>query len=170
MNAPRPKTDSSTATFHRAGEAELRWMGETSTYFLAGERETNGAFSLVEEHARGGATVPLHRHAGDVESFYVLDGEIAFFVDGQPEFRARPGAFVHVPPGVVHGFRIVSDDARYLIFTTSRHGEFYRAITVPSGEGKARPLESLPDDAIGRACVAFGVDYVGPLPDVRATV
>ena len=108
------------------GEAELRWMGETSTYFLATGAETAGAFTLVDERARRRMSVPLHRHPDDVESFYVLEGEVMFFLGEKAGVRAGAGAFAHVPGGTLHGFRAESDSARYLILTTPHHGEFYR--------------------------------------------
>lgn len=145
---------------HQAGEAEQRWMGETFTYFLAEGHRTEGAFSLVDEQAKRGETTPLHRHESDMESFYVLDGEITFFVGGKPGVLAKKGAFIHVPRGTVHGFRIESETARYLILTTPRHGAFYRAITVPSG------ASAVSGDGMKRACQEFGVEFVGPLPSL----
>lgn len=153
-----------TAYAYHEGEAEVRWLGETSTSFLAMGEQTGEEFALVDERARRGETVPLHRHVDDVESFYVLEGEIAFFLDEQPAVRAGAGAFVHVPAGAVHGFRIESDSARYLILTTPQHGRFYRAITVPSGPGGAKPVDADQPD-IGRASAEFRIEYVGPLPD-----
>jgi mannose-6-phosphate isomerase-like protein (cupin superfamily) len=44
-----------------------------------------------------------HYHARHADSFYVLEGELAFVVAGTP-VRARAGSFVLVPPGVVHEF------------------------------------------------------------------
>ena len=44
--------------------------------------------------------------------------------------RAPAGTFAHLPGGTVHGFRIESETARYLIRTTPRHGRFYRAIRL----------------------------------------
>jgi quercetin dioxygenase-like cupin family protein len=146
---------------YQRGESELRWMGETSTYFLATGALTGGAFALVEEEARRGVSVPLHKHQDDVESFYVLEGEIAFYLGDQTAIRARTGAFAHVPGGIVHGFRIESETARYLIFTTARHAEYYRAITASSA------LSPIDDAVIENACRAYGVDFVGPLPDQR---
>jgi quercetin dioxygenase-like cupin family protein len=67
-----------------------------------------------------------------MESFYVLEGEISFFLGAQSGQRAIAGAFVYIPGGTVHGFRIESEIARYLILTTPHHGEFYKAITLPS--------------------------------------
>jgi quercetin dioxygenase-like cupin family protein len=71
-------------------------MGETFTYFLAEGRRTAGAFSLVDEQAKRGETVPLHRHENDMESFYVLEGEVTFFVGDEPAVLAGKGAFIHV--------------------------------------------------------------------------
>lgn len=146
-------------------EAELRWMGETCTYFLAEGSRTQDAFSLVDEQAKRGEAVPRHRHERDMESFYVLSGEITFYIGDQPGIRAKPGAFVHLPGGTVHGFRIESETARYLILTTPRHGEFYRAITLPAQPGGAPPTESVTGATVERACREFGVEFVGPLPE-----
>ncbi len=55
----------SDAYLYQPGEGELRWMGETSTSFLATGALTGGAFALAEERAIYGETVPLHKHNGD---------------------------------------------------------------------------------------------------------
>ena len=146
-------------------EGELRWMGETSTYFLATGEQTGGAFALVDEQAKRGESVPLHRHLDDMESFYVLEGEITLYVGDQPGVRATAGSFAHLPGGTVHGFRVESETARYLILTTPRHGEFYRAITLPSQPGGSPPFESVDGSQIKQASKQYGVEFVAPLPD-----
>lgn len=134
-------------------------MGDTATSFLATGATTGGAFGLVEESAKRGMSVPLHRHDADVESFYVLDGEISFYLGSQPAARAVAGTFVHIPAGAVHGFRVESDSTRYLILTTPHHVDFYRAITAPS------PGAAVGDDVIESACQEYGIELIGPLPD-----
>lgn len=158
-------SDGTSAYVFKPGEAELRWMGETSTYFLATGEVTDGEFCLVDEKAGQGESVPLHRHPGDVESFYVLEGELTLFIDGQPGVSAPAGSFAHLPAGTVHGFRVESEKARYLILTTPRHGEFYRAITLASQPGGLPPEESVEGPQIKQAAQDFGVEFVGPLPD-----
>jgi quercetin dioxygenase-like cupin family protein len=153
------------AYLHQPGKSELRWLGETSTYFLATGEQTGESFALVDERAKRGESVPLHRHPKDVESFYVLEGEITFYIGDEPGIRAGAGAFAHVPGGTVHGFRIESETARYLILTTPRHGRFYRAISLPSRPGGLPPLESIEQGQIEKACEEYGVELVGPLPD-----
>ena len=149
----------------RPGEAELRCMGDVSTYFLATGEATDGAFCLVDEQASRGETVPLHRHPDDMESFYVLEGELTLYIDDQPGVRAPAGSFAHVPGGTIHGFRVESEKARYLILTTPRHGEFYRAITAASRPGGLPPEATIEGAQIKQAARDFGVEYVGPLPD-----
>lgn len=148
-----------------AGESELRCMGDVHSHFLATGASTNGGFSLVEERASKGEAVPLHRHAEDMESFYVLEGEITLFIDGKSGVRAGPGTFAHIPAGTVHGFRVESDSARYLLLTTPHHGEFYRAITLPAKPGGAPPEGKVTGEMIKDACARYGIEFVGPLPE-----
>lgn len=147
------------------GASEVRWMGQTCTRFLATGKSTNGQFCLVDETAQRGEAVPLHRHAEDVESFFVIDGEVTFYIDSQPGMTAGAGAFLHVPAGTVHGFRIASDSARYLILTTPRHGEFYHAISVPAG-ADGRPASHEVDwDKVLAISESFGIELIGELPE-----
>jgi mannose-6-phosphate isomerase-like protein (cupin superfamily) len=52
--------------------------------------------------------VDPHRHMDHVDSFYVLEGEVEFVIEGET-FRAGPGTYVAAPVGVEHGFRNVGD-------------------------------------------------------------
>lgn len=157
--------DPTGAYVHQPGEAELRWMGETSTYFLATGDQTDGTFALVDERARRGESVPLHLHRDDMESFYVVEGEITFYIGDRAGVLAGAGSFAHLPGGTVHGFRIESETARYLILTTPRHGQFYRAITSPSRPGGLPPLGSIDGSQIHEAAQEYGIEFVGPLPE-----
>lgn len=65
-----------------------------------------------------GYGVPLHVHDDEDELFYVLEGEITLD-GGQGEVTAGPGAFVHLPRGVAHGFRNLGPaPARMIVVTT----------------------------------------------------
>ncbi len=152
------------AYLYGPGEAELRWSGETRSYFLATGEKTNGAFCLVDETAGRGETVPMHRHSRDLESIYVVEGELSVFLDNAPGQRAAAGAFAHIPAGAAHGFRVESESARYLLITTPHHGEFYRAISRPSGPRGAKPDQTVDEEMIMAACRAYDIEYIGPLP------
>ena len=57
---------------------------------------------------------PIHQHAAEDDSFYMLDGELTFIVDDE-EVVAGPGTFVLVPPEVPHTFANRGDEpARFV--------------------------------------------------------
>ena len=57
---------------------------------------------------------PVHQHATEDDSFYMLDGELTFVVDDE-EVVAGPGTFVLVPPEVPHTFANRGDEpARFV--------------------------------------------------------
>lgn len=65
--------------------------------------------------------VAPHTHADRTDSFYVLEGEVEFFQNGEWH-RAGPGAFVSNPPNVEHGFRPAGTDIRLLNMHAPRVG------------------------------------------------
>ena len=76
--------------------------------FLARSRDTprfNLAVITMQPQRDG---PDLHAHAEEDDSFYVLEGEFTFIVDGD-ELVAGPGTFVLVPPQVEHTFANRSD-------------------------------------------------------------
>lgn len=79
------------AYFLEPGRAELRHSGRTRTHFLATGGTTGGAFALIDETARCGETVPLHRHPADVESLYVIEGVLSVFLERSPCRMAAAG-------------------------------------------------------------------------------
>src|SRR5207245_446521 len=97
---------------HRGGPVEfrpiVRSIGEgrvlkargSTMWFKALGSETTGMFSLMErELPPAGRRPSPHRHTNCHESFYVLDGEIEFLLDGKST-TGGPGTFVLVPAGV----------------------------------------------------------------------
>ena len=46
---------------------------------------------------------PPHLHRRHQEAFFVVEGTLTFTV-GDATFEAEPGAFLYIPPGVVHSF------------------------------------------------------------------
>lgn len=72
--------------------------------FLATGDDTGGAYSLWHAVVSPGGGPPPHVHRREDESFYVLEGDVAFHADGQ-DFTAGPGTFVDVPRGSLHSFR-----------------------------------------------------------------
>jgi mannose-6-phosphate isomerase-like protein (cupin superfamily) len=78
---------------HRVGNVE----------FLARSHDTpRFNLALITIQPRSDGPGP-HAHVAEDDSFYLLEGELTFTVDGE-ELVAGPGTFVLVPPGVEHEF------------------------------------------------------------------
>jgi mannose-6-phosphate isomerase-like protein (cupin superfamily) len=82
---------------------------------LASRATASGALLVMESEIRGGP--PLHVHAGEDESFYVLDGSVVVRC-GDETFEASPGSFVFHPRRVPHAFTTVGESVRVLLIAT----------------------------------------------------
>jgi quercetin dioxygenase-like cupin family protein len=60
-------------------------------------------------------------HRVQEETFYVLEGECEWQVDGRT-VRATPGTYLFLPPGVPHDIRNASDKPARMIMTVSPPG------------------------------------------------
>jgi quercetin dioxygenase-like cupin family protein len=88
-----------------ADEGEAYWFaGQLATVKIGGD-QTQGKWTLVEFEGPPGNGPPLHVHHNDGESFYILEGEITFYV-GDAVIEARAGSFAVAPQGVPHTFVI----------------------------------------------------------------
>ena len=89
---------------HRVGNVE----------FLARSKDTprfNLAVIEIQPHRSG---PPIHAHADEDDSFYILEGELTFTVE-DAVVTARPGTFVLVPPGIEHTFANEGEDVVRMI-------------------------------------------------------
>ena len=109
--------------------------------FLAYPDETEGKYCVMECIVPKGAGAPPNMHPGEMETFYVLDGEVAFNVDGE-EILAQKGTFLNVPDGAVHAFSGVADQSRLLILNAPgvMHQKFFTDIGVELPEGATQPF------------------------------
>ena len=115
----------STYVAPEAGEA--LWFFGMLVLVKASGAQTGGRFCLTEQVGRRGVATPLHRQLTDEETFFVLDGEVRFFLDGREPVSAMAGATAYIPAGTVHAFAVVSETARWLNLTTPNHEAFFRA-------------------------------------------
>ena len=148
-------------------DGEAFWGFGSLWTVKASAEQTGGRFALIEELAPGGAGTPLHRHAEDDETFYVLEGEITFYLEDDHPVTATAGSFVHVPGGAVHAFRVDSETARYLIITTPQHERFYRAISEPARSRTLPPEAPLDMDKVEAAAREYKVEILGPPPGAQ---
>jgi quercetin dioxygenase-like cupin family protein len=129
--------------------------GGPLTFKVRGE-QTNGALTAFENVIAPGDGPPLHVHAAEDESWYVLEGDLRFRL-GTQIAAAPAGSFVFVPRGTPHCFQNVgAQPARILVlFTPSGMERFFdRFASLPAG-----PVDP---DAFRRIGREVGMDVVGP--------
>ena len=87
---------------------------------------------------------PPHIHRTLVESFYILEGEIEFIVDGTPH-RAASGTFAQIPAGAAHTYRNPGDGPlKFLVFfLPSTFVGFFEEFEALVQSGRANPVTNV---------------------------
>jgi len=152
------------AVTHREGEP--LWFNHDLFAFKATAAQTDGAFILFEQTSQRGKTTPLHRHLGEDETFYVLEGELVVHIDGT-NYPGVPGSTIFVPRGAAHALLVTSDRFRGLILFTPGSAAcegFFRAAGDPA-PGYELPEPGPPDiPRLQAAARDHGVEILGPPP------
>ena len=88
---------------------------------------------------------PLHVHRSHDEIFYVLAGEVRFFVPGR-EVVARAGDTVRAPVGVPHSYRVESErPARWIVWSEPAGFERFVAEVCEHGDPTPEQLWEIAD-------------------------
>jgi mannose-6-phosphate isomerase-like protein (cupin superfamily) len=133
------REDAARRTFaHEPGEGEVLWWVGVLATIKATAEQTDGRYALVEILAPDGYGSVLHVHHKEDEGFYILEGEMTFYV-GEQTIKARPGSFLFGPKDVPHAFTVDSGPAKLLfVFSPAgleagirEMGEPARSLTVP---------------------------------------
>lgn len=152
----------------RMSQESSVWYMDCLFSVLAGSEETGGRFGLMEMVAPKGREPSRHVHYTDDEGFYVLDGEVTFYV-GEEICEASSGTFVFLPHGVPHSYTFKTDVVRMLSvvapgglerhFRDARFSEPAKTPTLPppGGEPDAAFLEEMAKDL-----ASYGTEVVGP--------
>jgi quercetin dioxygenase-like cupin family protein len=137
-------------------------VGDLYSFFVTGE-ETGGGYAAWVALVPPGGGPPPHRHSREDESFYVLEGELAFYADGR-RTAGGPGTFLHLPRGGVHRFANETDRPARVIITVVPAGlekMFFEAgVTVTD---PAAPVPPPREDEIARSLAAaprYGVEIL----------
>ena len=164
------EAEAASRTFaHEAGEGEaFWWIGMLATIKATAE-QTGGQYTLLEILAPEGFASPLHVHHFEDESFYILEGEMTFYV-GDQIIKAQPGSFLFGPKEVPHAFTVDSGPAR-LLFVLSPAGfeNLVREMGEPARELSIPPQpEGPPEEAEMQQMAAIaarhGNEILGPPP------
>jgi quercetin dioxygenase-like cupin family protein len=153
---------------HHAGQGPGTWaMGSLFEHLVtAGDSGGTLGMSLVTQPP--GIATPLHRHTREAEAWFLLEGRVDYQA-GDDVHELADGAFIYLPLGVPHAFRIRgSRPARFLALTTPGGlMGLYDEVGVPAGglhlPGEGEGLEMA--EEIGRwneVGPRYGLEVVGP--------
>lgn len=122
-----------------------------------------GRLAVLEVVATRAAEPPLHIHTREDEAWYVLDGQMTFYLDDVP-YRAVRGSFVYAPMGVPHVFTVDVEPTRVLLIAAPGGFEqFAQELGIPA-EGETAPTNlDLPDPSVlGPVAARYGIEVIGP--------
>jgi quercetin dioxygenase-like cupin family protein len=93
-------------------------------------KDTGGRFAVMEDVSQPKAGPPLHVHHREDETFYVLEGEFTFEVDGR-RVEATEGDFVFAPRGLPHRYQNRGTSDGRLLITVQPAGldEFFEDLS-----------------------------------------
>ena len=135
--------------------------------FHAFPEETGGRCAIIETTTVPGAGAPPNHHAGEDESFYVLEGRYEFMLNGET-FEVGPGDFIKIPDGALHAFTCISDAPGRMLQVNAPgkpHEIFFTGIgdAMPNDTRDVPPPDGPPDMAkIMAVSEQSGVQIVVP--------
>jgi quercetin dioxygenase-like cupin family protein len=146
-----------------------RWFFANLVEVKLTQDAAGGDMSIVELSGPPGDMPPLHLHRRDDEAFYVLEGEMSFFVGTDQPVRCAAGSLAFGPRGVPHTYRVeASGPARWLaICTPGDFAEFVLAASRPAESATLPPAPPAPPSedevaAITTLASEHGIELLGP--------
>jgi quercetin dioxygenase-like cupin family protein len=97
-----------------AGADNPDWSQTPLASFLITGEATQGKAALLEMVQRKGQEPPYHSHPETDETYYVIEGELTFSIDGET-ISAPAGATVFIERGKMHSFTVETEIANMLI-------------------------------------------------------
>ncbi len=88
-----------------AGEGKNYAWANDHTFVKVSSADSGGAFTLMEDNLKAEFSLGLHEHRTHAETFYILAGEVIFFLDGK-WLSVGAGATLHIPPRVPHAVKM----------------------------------------------------------------
>ncbi len=144
------------------GGKNYDWSAD-HTYVKVSGQDTGGAYTLMEDNLKATFQLGLHLHRHHAETFYILEGDIDFYVDGD-WMTATPGSCLHVPPGIPHACLLARGETggRMLMIYQPSGFDSYLAELATMDEAdfaNERKMAELND--------RYDIVNLGPVPDGR---
>jgi len=137
----------------------LNVVGEP-TLIKVSAADTNGAVAVFHLTAPRLTGPPLHVHTREDETFYVVEGEVVFEIDGS-RVTTGAGSVVFLPRGVPHRYQNFGEHPAQLLLVVTPGASFeaffgeLAAATPP--HGGVPPL-----DVLSRIDEKYGLTTLGP--------
>ncbi|MGZ4812003.1 MAG: cupin domain-containing protein [Terriglobales bacterium] len=128
-----------------------------------GHADTDGSYAIMESVTPPQGGPPLHRHSREDESFYVIDGNFVFEVDGE-EIPAGPGCTLFAPRGTAHTFQNVGNTTGRLLVIVQPAGlDIFFDEVAQVASGMAQPDLQV----IVPLFQKYGLELLGPPMQAR---
>ena len=145
-------------------EGEAFWFAGALIVLKADGDRTEGRLAFMDQTVPGDYAVPRHIHLHDDEAWYLLDGEATFYC-GNRQFTTTAGAWVFLPRGVEHAFRVGHGGARLLTMSVpAGFADFVRAAGEPAPARTVPPPAPLDIEKLSTLAASYGIEIVGPPP------
>ena len=128
--------------------------------------QTGGAYSLFEVATQPGSGPPPHVQHREDESFYVLEGEYEFLIEGRI-LSAGTRSLLYVSRGNLHAHRNDGEGVGKMLVSQTPgglHERFFEEIGEARRNGSTPPVSEEPQDAerMARIATEYGIEM--PLP------
>jgi mannose-6-phosphate isomerase-like protein (cupin superfamily) len=141
----------------QTGEGRSIDLGAFAMTVKAGDAQNGGAFTLLEADEPPGFGPPLHIHHDAAEAFYVVEGEYIIFLPSG-EVRCPAGAFIFIPAGIEHGFRVGRTQSRKLnLYTPAAMVGYFEEMAAAAGD--------LDETSLTKLAAKYSVEVTGAVPE-----
>jgi mannose-6-phosphate isomerase-like protein (cupin superfamily) len=141
-------------------------LGDLYTFKATG-KQTNGAFTIIDQIVGRDSGPPPHIHHQEDEAFYILDGSFTFLC-GEQQNVFEAGSFLYIPRGTIHTFKNTGAHPGRLLVVITPAGleEFFYAIGTPvTDPANPPPFDPSIVEKLMQLAKKFQMEIV--LPDVK---
>ncbi|MCW4467218.1 cupin domain-containing protein [Glutamicibacter sp. MNS18] len=159
----------------RKEERQSLWFLGDLVQPLATGQQTRDGLYIAHYQAAPSSQPPLHEHDDDDEIFFITQGRIAFWAEGEEKIIGTAGDFVILPKGVAHTFQASPEEGATWLLILSPSSSFEKVINaVATPAGYEAPEQGWQIDAatvatLERVAPSGGVRLLGAPGDLPAS-
>ncbi len=109
-------------------------------------KDTGGTYAMIEMLIPPQGGPPPHIHSREIESFYILEGSLSFWLSDR-KFSGSAGSLIIAPPGLTHTFKNEEDATVrvLLLITPAGLEEFFQEVGISIREESALSEQFTPE-------------------------